>query len=429
MIAAEVILWGTRIGIVMADRDTGIPKFSYDPAFLNAGIEVSPIMMPASEVIYSFPELPFSSFQGLPGLLADSLPDKYGNSLIREYLTRQGRSPDSMNSIEKLCYIGMRGMGALEYRPALDMPEINDQIHIGELVSLAEEILSRKNHLRIRSDDHAVLQLIQIGSSAGGARAKALIAWNEETDDIRSGQVDAGKGYTYWLMKFDNIKNNKDHGIIPDKREYTKVEYAYYLMAKHAGITMSECRLYKEDGGSHFLTKRFDRTNDGKKIHMQSLGAIAHYDFNTPGANSYEEAAIIMNRLGLSHSEAEELYRRMIFNELSKNYDDHVKNISFLMDRNGNWTLSPAYDVTYAFHPDNPWLRSHQMRINGKREHIEITDMLQCASRFQISEKRARRIIEQVSSAVRIWSDFAQTAGLSEDRMEEIRRHHVTVHP
>ena len=416
MIAAEVFLWGTRIGVIMQEDTASIAKFNYDEKFLKSQIEVSPIVMPLSKQVYAFPALNMETFKGLPGLLCDSLPDKFGTKLVERYLAEQGRNIQDFSSVERLCYVGNRGMGALEYVPAKKYFDTPDQtIHLDALVQLASDILSEKESVHIQRNAHAMEQIIKVGTSAGGARAKAVIAWNEQTNDIRSGQVDAGKGYGYWLIKFDGIKNNKDKGEVEDGPEYTRIEYAYYMMAKAAGIEMGECRLYEENGNYHFMTKRFDRNpENGSKIHMQSLGAMAHYDFNEPGAYSYEQVADVIYRLGMGQKEIEELYRRMVFNIMARNQDDHVKNISFLMDRKGRWSLSPAYDITYAYDQNNRWLAKHQMSVNGKIDNFTKLDFEECASRMNIGKRRMGNILEEVENAMSTWQVFAEKANIGE---------------
>ena len=414
MIAAEVYLWGTRIGVVEQADVTDIPRFNYDKNFLKSRIEVSPIVMPLSEQIYTFPMLSKESFKGLPGLLADSLPDKYGTKLIERYLSEQGRSINNLTAVERLCYTGKRGMGALEYIPARDYLSASDSsIDIGALVRLASDILSEKESVHVSGNDNLMEQIINVGTSAGGARAKAIIAWNKETNDIRSGQIDAG---------------NRDHGNVDDGPAYTRIEYAYYLMAKAAGIDMNECNLYKENGAYHFMTKRFDREGEsGTKLHMQSLGAMAHFDYNEPGMYSYEQAADIIYRIGANQKDVEKLYRRMIFNVLTRNQDDHVKNISFLMDKRGQWKISPAYDITFAYDNTNRWLAKHQMSVNGKLEDINLDDMLQCAKRMNISKRKADKIIDEVLLAANNWEVYAKEAFVREEIYEKIKRSHIHV--
>ena len=295
----KVKMWGSTIGY-LHEQDNGLIGFQYDDNFILSGIEVSPIKMPLSNTTYSFPSLSEETYKGLPGMLADSLPDKFGNIVINQYLESQGREKDSLTTIEKLCYTGQRGMGALEYEPSQEIVDLSEKVDLDALTKLASEILSEKESVKLKYDDNMIAQLMQSSSPVGGSRAKTLIAWNRETNDIRSGQINAGPGFEYWLLKFDDIENNKDKDETPDDKEYTKIEYAYYLMAKAAGIEMSECRLHKENGRSHFMTKRFDRKGPkGEKIHMQSLCAMAHMDFCSPREYSYEDAFSVMKQLKL----------------------------------------------------------------------------------------------------------------------------------
>lgn len=414
-------MWGTTVGYLHQD-DNGMVGFQYDEEFLKSNIEISPVKMPLSTVTYTFPTLPEQTFHGLPGMVADSLPDKFGNIVINRYLESQGRTADSLSVIEKLCYTGKRGMGALEYEPSQELTTINETVDLDALTKLAFEILSEKEQIHIEKNDNLMAQLMECGSSVGGARAKTLIAWNPETNDIRSGQINAGKGYEYWLLKFDNIKNNKDKDSRPDDGEYTKVEYAYYLMALDAGIEMSECRLYKENGSAHFMTKRFDRKGiKGEKLHMQSLCALAHMDFNSPRVYSYEEAFSVMKQLKLPYSDFIQLFRRMVFNEYAKNYDDHTKNISFLMDKKGVWSLSPAYDITFSYRKDSIWVSAHQMLINGKSDNITKDDMLKVADKAGIKKSDAVKSIEQIINSVFKWEHFAEKSGMSEYNIKRIK--------
>lgn len=421
MTTAEVMLWGTKIGTVAFDDNSGLGSFEYDPAFLPSGIEVSPIAMPLSRRVYTFPELARQSFHGLPGLLSDSLPDKFGNAVIDAWLHSRGRSPESFNPVERLCYTGSRGMGALEYVPARGPSATeSERIEVDKLVQLASQVLRSREKMHVSAGENAMQEIIKVGSSAGGARAKAVIAWNEQTGDIRSGQIEAGKGYDYWLMKFDGVSGNGDKEG-DDAPQYTRIEYAYYLMASDAGIAMSDCRLYEEQGRFHFMTRRFDReAKTGGKLHMQSLGAIAHFDFNQPGVYSYEQAAQVMRRLRISATEISQFYRRMVFNVLARNQDDHVKNISFLMDRKGIWRLAPAYDVTYAYNPDGMWTGTHQMSINGKRDRITRQDLMDAAKHMGIKQAEAEQAIAAVGESLTRWYDFADKANITDRTAHQI---------
>lgn len=416
---AKVLLWGTVIGTVSVD-DSGTANFKYSEEILESGIEVSPLVMPLSRQVYAFPALNEETFNGLPGLLTDSLPDKFGNAMIDAWLESQGRERGSLNAVEKLCYEGSRGMGALEYKPILgEKYSKSEKIRVDALVELASDILSKRVNMKVYPDHKNLRRLISVGTSAGGARAKALIAWNEETDEIRSGQVKAPEGFGQWIIKFDGVDNNKDKED-EDSSYHTRIEYAYYLMAIDCGIEMMESRLYEENGRYHFMTKRFDRLKNGQKLHMQTLGALAHYDFNTAGANSYEQAAVIIRELGMGAVEVKELMRRMVFNIITKNNDDHVKNISFLMNKEGVWSLAPAYDLTYAYNPNGIWTSKHQMTVNGKREDIQEEDILAAGLTVGISRYEMRKIIDNVKSVVGNFEKYAASANINEEVVEEI---------
>lgn len=411
---AEVILWGTRIGIIHQDVSKAYATFEYDKDFVNSGIELSPLRMPLSKNIYEFPTLVGEPFYGMPGLVVDSLPDRFGNAVIEQWLMSLGKSLSDFTAIDRLCYTGKRGMGALEYVPAsTDIKDIDENINVREMVKFASDVLCKRESFLLSANDHLTYsQLVQVGSSAGGARAKALIAWNEETNEVRSGQMQLGPGYDYWLMKFDNVSKNGDHGL-EDKPEYTLIEYAYYLMAKAAGITMNECRIFESEGDHHFVTKRFDREN-GRKLHMQSLGALTHISYREPGVCGYELAAMYMKEIGISYKEIEQFYRRMVFNCLAVNQDDHVKNISFLMDRSGRWKLAPAYDITFSYNPTNKWLRAHQMTVNGKTSEIKLSDFLEAGAKMGIKERRCKDIISEISISVNDFGTFAEQVGIKE---------------
>ena len=418
----KVKMWGSTIGYLHR-QDNGLIGFQYDENFITSGIEVAPIKMPLSNLTYSFPALPEETFSGLPGMLADSRPDKFGNIVIKRYLESQGRTEDSLTVLEKLCYTGQRGMGALEYEPSTTIVDIDEKINIDALTKLASDILSEREALHINYDDNMIAQLMQGSSSVGGARAKTLIAWNPDTNDICSGQINAGQGYEYWLLKFDDIKNNRDKDLNPDGAEYTRIEYAYYLMAKEAGIKMSECRLYKENGRAHFMTKRFDRKGvKGEKLHMQSLCAMAHMDFNSPRIYSYGDAFNVMRQLKLPHTDFLQLYKRMLFNEYARNYDDHTKNVAFLMDKKGVWRLSPAYDMTFSYSKSSTWVNAHQMLINGKADEITRGDFIKEAEKAGIKKSEAEKSIQQVVNAVAKWDSFAEEAGLSLKNTERIKK-------
>ncbi len=428
MTLAEVKLWGRTIGAVSLAEGGQFAAFQYEPAFARSGIEVSPISLPLSDRVYVFSELSRGTFHGLPGLLADSLPDKFGNALIDTWLATQGRTPESFNAVERLCYTGERGMGALEFQPALGpKPQAATHIEIEALVKLASEVLSQRKNLKAtfasERRKNALNDILRVGTSAGGARAKAVIAWNRETNEVRSGQIKAGQGFDYWLLKFDGVTGNKDKEL-EDPKGYGAIEYAYYLMAQKAGIEMSECRLLEEGGRRHFMTRRFDRRADGEKVHMQSLGALAHFDFNQPGAHAYEQALLVIRQLELPMAAVEEQFRRMVFNLVGRNQDDHVKNIAFLMDKSGHWSLAPAFDVTYSYNPAGSWTDRHQMTMNGKRDEFTLADFRACARAAMMKRGRAESIVEEVRAAVAQWPEFAEQAEVSKEWRKQIQRNH-----
>ena len=422
---AEVRLWGRTIGAVSLETGREVAAFQYDPAFAGSGIEVSPLSMPLNERVYTFPVLPRNTFHGLPGLLADSLPDRFGNALIDAWLATQGRTPESFNAVERLCYTGTRGMGALEYAPVRGpRPRAATKVEIDALVRLAGEVLMHRGNLKGYFHDsgkeRALRDILRVGTSAGGARAKAVIAWNRTTNEVRSGQITAGDGFDYWLLKFDGVAGNKDKEL-EDPKGYGAIEYAYHLMAKAAGITMTECRLLEENGRRHFMTRRFDRLPNGEKLHMQSLCALAHFDFNEAGAHAYEQALLTIRQLRLPMEAVEEQFRRMAFNIVARNQDDHVKNIAFLMDKEGEWSLAPAFDVTYSYNPSGSWTSTHQMTLNGRRDDFTLADFEACAKAAVMKRGRARTIVEE---AVHRWPEFADHARLGEEWRNKIQKTH-----
>lgn len=421
---AEVKLWGTTIGAVALDDGQRTASFQYDPTFAGSGIQVAPLMMPLGNQVYSFPSLSQTSFHGLPGLLADSLPDKFGNALIDAWLARQGRTPESFNAVERLCYTGSRGMGALEFVPATGPTPTSDSVvDVDRLVKLASEILSHRDGLKTNFDDgsvEALTDILRVGTSAGGARAKAVIAWNRQTNEVRSGQTTLAAGFEHWLIKFDGVSNNRDKELA-DPQGYGLIEYAYFKMANDCGITMSECRLFEEGGRHHFMTRRFDRP-EGDKLHMQSLAAMAHLDFNMAGGHGYEQAFDAMRRLDMPATAMNELYRRMVFNVIARNQDDHVKNIAFLMDRRGNWSLAPAYDMTYSYQPSGQWTNSHQMTINSKQDDFTLGDFQQCGKTAMLKRGQYKTILQQVRQVVSRWRDYADEVGVAPDQRDKIQK-------
>jgi serine/threonine-protein kinase HipA len=423
----EVRLWGHTIGAAFWDEAEQLAAFEYHPAFRPSKIELAPLMMPLGERIYRFVDLRRTSFQGLPGLLADSLPDDFGNAVIDQWLIREGRDKTSFSPIERLCYIGQRGMGALEFRPAIRKTTRGSvAVDISALTELAQHVLDLRQGINVHVNgggsghEKSLDDILRVGTSAGGARAKAVVAWNPETEEMRSGQVAAPHGFEYWLLKFDGV-SNREHGLT-DPQGYGRIEYAYSLMARAAGIEMSPCRLLHENERAHFMTRRFDRLAGGEKLHMQSLYAMAHLDNALAGAHSYEQAFDVMRRLGLAAKDFDELFRRMTFNVVARNQDDHTKNIAFLMNQAGEWSLAPAFDVIYAFNPSGEWTSRHQMTINGLTDKFVRADLMAVASRFRIRD--ANDIVDAVESAVAAWQEFADAAGVDEIVVREIAQTH-----
>ena len=425
MTDANVLLWGRRIGAVSWDATRSLGVFQYDPAFVSAGIEVAPLTMPARETPYEFPALNRETFKGLPGMLADALPDRFGNRLIDAWLAETGQSPETFNSVDRLCYIGRRGIGALEFEPSLRRRTRAKELEVARLVDLANRVLDERANLAGAlggdNDADALEDILSVGTSAGGARAKAVLAWNPKTGEFRSGQLDADTGFEHWLLKFDGVSNATDTELA-DPKGFGKIEYAYAGMAREAGITMSECRLHHEGGRSHFMTRRFDRDVTGRKLHMQSLGAMRHFDFNDPSAYSYEQAVMTVRDLGLGMVAVEEQFRRAVFNIMARNQDDHVKNIAFLMDRSGNWSLSPAYDLAYAYNPSGAWTRDHQMSLAGRRNGFERDDILRFAASIGIRNRKALEISGRVAASVRDWRNYAEAAEVAPRDVERIEK-------
>ena len=425
MSVAEVRLWGRTTGAVSVDGPGGVAAFEYTPEFRRSGIEVAPLQMPLGPSVYRFPELPRGTFHGLPGMLADALPDTFGNAVINQWLAAQGRLPGEIDAVERLCYTGTRGMGALEFHPAAG-PHATEStpVDIAALVALASDVLRDRGTLTTTMDagrEEALREILRVGASAGGARAKAVIAWNRQTNEVRSGQVPAPPGFEHWLLKFDGVRNNRDKELA-DPQGYGAVEYAYALMAQAAGIEMTECRLFEEGGRRHFMTRRFDRFEDGGKRHMQSLGALGHFDFNAAGAHSYEQMIAVMRRLELPMRDIEQQVRRTAFNIVARNQDDHVKNIVFLMDRQGRWSLAPAFDVMYGYNPDGAWTSRHQMSLNGRRDGFDREDFRALERTASMKRGRGTAILEEVIATVSRWRDFAEEAAVDPVLADEVHR-------
>ena len=404
---AFVHIWNKRVGAVAWNEEDGTASFEYDPDFAATGWDLSPIAMPLSDLrMHRFPEhRNTSTFKGLPGLLADVLPDKYGNALINQWLVRNQRPANSINPVETLCFIGERAMGALEFEPTVPRSKGRSiKLEMNELIDITSKILSgRKAFLaQLQPDQEKALQaILQIGTSAGGARAKALIAFNKKTQEIRSGQANAPRGFDHYLIKFDGIEDEQ----FGTSQGYGRVEMAYYKMALDAGIEMMESELLEEHGRAHFMTKRFDRVDGKDKVHMQSFCALRHYDFMDIDLYSYEDLFETMRLLVLPYPQAEQLFRRMVFNVLARNCDDHTKNFAFTMDQSGEWSLSPAFDVCHAYRPSSTWVSQHCLSVNGKRKDIERKDLLEVARKMNI--KGASALIDQADQVIGKWKDYA----------------------
>lgn len=416
---AFVHIWGHRVGAIAWNNSTGTAGFEYDSSFRQLGLELSPLKMPLNRnAVFSFPELRNSNtFKGLPGLLADVMPDKYGNAIINSWLQKNNRPSNSLNPVEILCFIGKRGMGALEFEPNNAEMEMQDvDLEISSLVHIAEQILQERqdfNSSFSKTDDKHLYDLLKIGTSAGGARAKAVIAFNPKTKQVRSGQADIPEGFEHWLFKFDGVMDQQ----FGASSGYGRVEIAYYLMAKAAGITMHESQLFEENGRAHFMTKRFDRVGN-EKLHMQSFCGLQHYDFNEVNSFSYEQLFETMRLLGLPYTDARQLFTRMVFNVMARNCDDHTKNFAFLMDKNGKWSLSPAFDVCHAYRPNSPWVSQHALSIEGKRTDFDVKDFINLATKMNI--KKPHEMIEQVRNAVGDWQKYAKEVEVDESLAKAI---------
>ena len=423
---AFVRLWGQQVGAVRWDVTRSLATFAYDPGFVKSGLNVAPLQMPLAAragQVYAFPRLNPDTYHGLPGLLADALPDRFGNQLIDAWLATQGRAAADFSPVERLCYIANRGMGALEFEPQVGnvAGAGAEPVEIAALVELAQQVVGQREAFHVNLRDGAadgLAALLAVGTSAGGARPKAIIAFNEESGEVRSGQVTAPPGFGYWLLKLDGVHDQ----ALADPQDFGRLEYAYYLMATASGLHMSECRLYKEGPRAHFMTRRFDRTAAGEKLHAQTLCALAHYDYNQPAAYSYEQAFQVMRTLRLPYTAAEQFYRRMVFNVVARNQDDHTKNISFLMDAAGQWQLAPAYDVAYAYQPGNRWTSQHQMSLNGKRDGFTRADLRTVAREMNV--RGADELIDDVLTHVARWPEFAAMAGMSKERTTAIANAH-----
>jgi len=411
MVTAFVKIWNKVAGAVLWNEDTQTATFEFEESFIKNEWDIAPLMMPLGEIkrgnrLFSFPRLNPETFYGMPGLLADALPDKFGTTLINAWLATQGRSPNSINPVERLCYMGERGMGALTFEPAVSpTAKKATTVEIDALVKVAQQVLNQReafNTTIAAGAQEGLEDIIRVGTSAGGARAKAIVAYNPTTNEVRSGQVAAPKGFSHWLIKFDGISDSQ----LSTPNGFGRIELAYHNMATACGIEMSESRIFEENGRAHFMTKRFDRVNHHEKLHIQSLCGIAHFDFSQTNAYAYEQAFQVMRQLRLPYHAAEQLYRRMVFNVIARNLDDHTKNIAFLMDKTGAWRLAPAFDITWSYDPKSIWVSKHNLSINGKRENITRADLLTVGKEMSI--KQSNTIIKQIIDTVKNWQTHAE---------------------
>lgn len=421
----QIYLWNNLVGAMSWDDEMGYADFQFDEHFRRSGLDIAPLTMPLARTrgVISFPtNARTKCFSGLPGLIADALPDKFGSQIITEWFAQQGKTESMITPLDRLCYIGKRAMGALEFAPAAKVEGVNEstEIYIRELMEMSDSIFKERSKFQelIRQNDKSILDILKVGTSAGGAKPKAIIAYNEETGEVRSGQVPAPEGFSYWLLKFDGGTYSEHNEITDNPQGIGNIEYAYYKMAIACGITMSECRLLPEGNYNHFMTRRFDRTTTGEKIHMQTAAGIAHLDRDM--RHSYEELFGVLRQLGLNYKDFEQLYRRMAFNVIARNHDDHTKNFSFLMDNNGQWSFAPAYDICYSYNPSGRWTRRHQLSLNSKTEDFTREDLLSVAQNIGIRD--ANHIIDEVLSTVASWSDTAKDCGVRPEHIEAISK-------
>ncbi len=430
---AEIRIWDTPVGAVRWNSQHHVAEFQFDKALIKAGWQLSPLKMPAVDHnrVFRFPELrsrnsnTTDTFKGLPGLLADSLPDRYGNRLMNIWLMKNSRPADSMNPVEQLCFMGNRGMGALEFEPAYPRAaQSSFDVEVDGLVEIAHQILNSRNDFQtnLKEDEEVALrQILKIGTSAGGARPKAVIAYNPKTGDVRSGQGLAPEGYEHWLIKLDGVSDSQ----FGESKGWGRVEYAYCLMARECGIEMTDCRLLEENERAHFMTKRFDREGPDTKHHIQTLCGLRHYDYNEMLAFGYEQVFQTMRQLKLTYPEAEQMFRRMVFNVLATNCDDHTKNFAFRLKKDQKWELAPAYDICFAYDPKSVWVNRQTLSVNGKREGITADDLLSVAKANSI--KNAMGIVCEINSVVKNWGDFADMATVGDDLKDYINRNLHTV--
>lgn len=417
------------VGAVSFDTEKGLGSFEYDPGFVKNGVELSPIKMPLSNRIYSFPELDFNTFKGLPGLIADSLPDDFGNAVLNAWVAGQGGAPTDITPLQRLQYTGKRGMGALEYAPATKLRSLNasQQVEIQSLVSIAQEILDSRGNFEVelkqngQDDREAMMSLLSVGMSAGGARPKAVLAFNEDFTQVRSGQTKVPSGFTHYLMKFDGVsEHNKSQETFGDPLGYGAMEFVYHLMANKCGVDMMPCRLLHEGNRRHFITQRFDRIKNSK-VHVQTLNGLAHVDYKKPGSFSYAELFGIARQLKLSAVEAEQLFKRMVFNIIARNHDDHSKNFAFILKKD-KWSLAPAYDLAYSYKPGSKWVNSHWMSLNGKRDNFTRSDLYSLEKLSPIfSKRKIDDIIDTTIEHVSTWRKLAEEWDVPKTLIDEIQ--------
>lgn len=423
-IILKIRLWNNDVGAAYWDDERNCAVLEFYESFALKGWDIAPLIMPLDDLkrgerLYYFPENRGKTFKGLPGFMADSLPDDYGTKIMDEWFAAKGRSAVEFTPLGRLSYIGKRGMSALEYEPANHDPILtsSSQLDIGQLTELAKEVLNKREQFKanIRSKNNILYDIIKIGTSAGGAKPKALIALNKQTGDVRSGQVLAPEGYTYWLLKFDGVEDKK---VTDNPLGIGRIEYSYYRMATDCRIEMTECRLLEDKSYAHFITKRFDRTDTGTKLYTQSLCALAHFDRDKP--YSYEQTFGVMRRLHLPYPDMEQMYRRMVFNVIARNHDDHTKNHSFIMTEAGEWRLAPAYDLCFSYSAAGKWTNRHQMSVNNKRDHFTKEDLLTVGRNIGI--RNYLYIVDEIIDVVSKWSSYAKENEVNPQYIEHISK-------
>lgn len=423
--ACEVMFDGILVGYLAYTDDSGFATFEYDKEWLEGGFSISPLYLPLEPQTFAFPTLPFDTYRGLPAVFADSLPDDFGNALIDAWLANQGRDKSQFLALDRLLYTGTRGMGGLEYQPTNNPLEAESQpILIGELVDMAQKVLDQRGELHLSDhEESSMAKLLQIGTSAGGARAKAVVAVNQDRTEILSGQVEAPEGFEHFLLKFDGVEEHKtERETFGDPKGFGVMEYVYYQMATNAGITMSKCELLREQNSkrAHFMTKRFDR-DSGYKYHILSLCGMAHADFRKPGAYSYEELFAVARRLNLSIKEQEQIYRRMVFNVVARNHDDHTKNWAFMVNDDYEWQLAPAYDLAWSYKKDSPWVHAHQLSLAGKRDNFNMENLLSVSELISnFRRTKAQKIISETIESVSKWRELAESEGVPQDLRDSV---------